>query len=97
MLKIIEDIKPRRMPQRVAFSARIDSKTHLEYIYLGLLLKKHGRKIPVGDVFSSIVQNINNNMRKYLSEHEEVFVSKSEEFMKKYINVHGPKPKRTKK
>ena len=94
MLNIVEDINPRKVGKRVAFSARIDFKTHLEYIYLGLLLKKHGRKIPIGDVFTNIVQNVNDSMREYLTDHEEVFVSNSEEFMKKYINVHGPRQRK---
>ena len=86
MLKIVETTKP--LKRRTAFGQRIDYDTHLEYIYLSLLLKKHGRKIPAGDVFTSIVQNVNSDMRKYLKDYEGEMASQSQEFMEKYIELN---------
>jgi hypothetical protein len=87
MLKIVETVKPLKK-RRVVFSQRIDYDTHLEYIYLSLLLKKHGRKIPAGDVLTSIVQNINSEMRHYLKDYEGEMLSMSQEFMEKYIELN---------
>jgi hypothetical protein len=95
MLKLLEpkELKP-VVANKSVLAMRVDNKAHLEYIYLGLMLKKYGRKMPAGDVFTRILQNINAEMRKYLVEEEGAWVSSSDKFMKKFVDINAPKKKK---